>query len=566
MSDGKISYIVQLRDRFSQTLRGIDRGVRAMGRGIQRLGSMSLRGLKRQFRRLSVVVAGTTAGLIYYAGRASKAWLDKTKSLGDVRRALEVTGQATQRNQQHLANLSDWLQNVANVSDSAGDEAISYALRLGVAADEMTDFMKASLALSKVIGTDLIGGVRQLVRAQAGSTEMLSRYGIVLDKTKSKAEQYADLQQRMTRMFDDGIAKIDDAGSKWDNLKLRLSDVTKQMGRNIVQGLHLERVIDALRGGAGRLIEILEDDTNPFRAWLNDVREMAVWVASVISLLSRGDMRDMLVPDFGKLFSSIASDLNDAIINTFTTVINMLLKFAPVMGGMMGRALLDAWNERREMSAAVEQTSRHQAYQAWNQMGPDEQARQRDRLLRRAGIPERAGSDNVVQRLWQSEYASRNGKRIRDQLQRRRNQAMLARGAQEANELAPVAQADPNMSFAERFLPRTTAMIRSSGEQNKELIDTEMARLRNTFNSFAERANRTIEAPDSEGTTGPARIAARGSAGGATSAYGFLDHSRALGTEVREWKPSDKTLGDLHQVLQNIERNTKGLGDSLTQE
>jgi hypothetical protein len=46
----------------------------------------------------------------------------------------------------------------------------------------------------------------------------------------------------------------------------------------------------------------------------------------------------------------------------------------------------------------------------------------------------------------------------------------------------------------------------------------------------------------------------------------MMDHLQSVGAQVREWKPGDKTLGDLHQVMEKVEQNTRGLGDNMVQE
>ena len=302
---------------------------RATGGAIAALGRLRDFGV-RTFRRLTLAAAGAAAGIAYFGVKAVGNWLDKTRSLGEVRRALQATGQASKENQKYLRDLTDWLQTTANVSDDAGDAAVAYALRLGVAAGEMGDFMKMALTLSKVMGGDLTTAIRYLTRAENEGTQMLRRYGIEVDQTMSKEQQYAALKQRMMQMYDRGLTGIDDTGSKLQNLRLRIADVVKEMGRNITEGLKLDQVFDFLRNKAQSLIEALQKQDNPFSRWIQDVRRVAVEVAAIGQALADSDRRQETIAAIGNLIGA-------AIMDAAQGAANILIKAAPEIGRLIGQ-------------------------------------------------------------------------------------------------------------------------------------------------------------------------------------------------------------------------------------
>jgi hypothetical protein len=529
MSDGKISYIVALKDLATWGLRKIRVGLDHVAGGIKKLGGMTLSGLTSSFRRLSVVAAGTAAGLVYYAARASKAWLEKTKSLGEVRRALVVTGQATETNGKKLGQLSDWLQTVANVADDAGDAAIAYALRLGVGANEMDEFMKAALSLSKVIGSDLIGGVRQLVRAQAGSTEMLARYGIVLDQTKSKEKQYIDLKAKMLKMFDDGIASVNDAGSKWENFKHRVADVTKAFGMNLVEGLKLERVIDILRGGATKLIDALQKPDNPFRVWVEDVRKLAIDLAAVLKALSTAEGRKNLGKDMADLWQAGMHDASSAFMDTISTVISKLIQAAPIIGTLIGAAAKAAMTgvfQEREIKQAAKDLGVKMGFGS--------------------------GAFGVMRGVSEDDE-----QKIRSLVAKRRQEAIL-------KDIGFSGKDAESMDPQERLLPKVWERIQARKEVSDARTDLERQAA-----ELEALGKETPKAPDFSDVTGPAgasapATAARTASGG--GGFDFLDHARALGTEIKEWKPGEKTMTDLYTVMEGVERNTRDVHKLLEQE
>ena len=322
---------------------------RATGGAIAALGRLRDFGV-RAFRRLTLAAAGAAAGIAYFGVKAVGNWLDKTRSLGEVRRALQATGQASKENQKYLRDLTDWLQTTANVSDDAGDAAVAYALRLGVAAGEMGDFMKTALTLSKVMGSDLTTAIRYLTRAENEGTQMLRRYGIEVDQTMSKEQQYAALKQRMMQMYKQGLTGIDDTGSKLQNLRLRIADVVKEMGRNITEGLKLDQVFDFLRNKAQRLIEALQKENNPFSRWIQDVRRVAVEVAAIGQALADSDRRQDTARALGALFNAMMMD-------AVSSAGAFLMRVAPTIGSMIGvaaKAAFDPFQERDIKKAASE--------------------------------------------------------------------------------------------------------------------------------------------------------------------------------------------------------------------
>jgi hypothetical protein len=556
MSDGKVSYIIALKDLATSGLRKISAGLGHVAGGVKRLAGMSLSGLTSSFRRLSVVAAGTAAGLVYYAARASKAWLDKTQSLGEVRRALEVTGQATDTNAKKLGQLSDWLQTTANVADDAGDAAIAYALRLGVGANEMDSFMKAALSLSKVIGSDLIGGVRQLVRAQAGSTEMLARYGIVLDQTKSKEEQYLDLKAKMLKMFDDGIASVNDAGSKWENFKHRVADVTKALGMNLVEGLKLERVIDMLRGGATKLIDALQKPDNPFRVWVEDVRNLAVDLAAVLKALSTAEGRRNLGKDMADLFTAGVADAGSMFMDAMGMAVSLLVKAAPVIGTIIRDKIMEAWTKRNERKEMIEGIGNREALNAWEKM-PEWQRRS---LQKQKGGPFGGGVESEEDTMWRfrKDYGKTHAAEIEELARKQMMEDALKEGADLAGQMGGAQPA--RKSRTEEVWERirgNSAVSKARGDLERQAAELEAL------------GKETPDAPDFSDVTGPsgaapAAAASRTASGG--GGFDFLDHARALGTEIKEWKPGEKTMTDLYTVMEGVERNTRDVSKLLEQE
>jgi hypothetical protein len=556
MSDGKVSYIIALKDLATSSLRKIRNGVDHVAGGIKKLGGMTLSGLTSSFRRLSVVAAGTGAGLVYYAARASKAWLDKTQSLGEVRRALVVTGQATEANGKKLGQLSDWLQSVANVADDAGDAAIAYALRLGVGANEMDSFMKSAVGLSRVLDTDLLGATRLLIKADQGTIEALKKQGIAIDETKSKEEQAVEIKKKMLQAFNDGIAAVDDAGSKWQNFKLRVDDVTKGIGQNIVQGLNLERVIDILRGGSTKLIDALQKPDNPFRAWVVDVRNLAIDIAAVLKALSTAEGRKNLGKDMADLFTAGVEDAASLFMDVMGVAVSLLVKAAPVIGTIIRDKIMEAWSKRNERKELIQGIGNREALNAWDKM-PEWQKRSLQK--QKSGLfGGNVESEEDTMWRFREDYGKTHAAEIEDMARKQMTEDAMKEGADLAGQMS--GKEPPRKSRTEEVWER----IRNSGTVSKARTDLELQAA-----ELEALGKATPDAPDFSDVTGPAgasvpAAASRTAAGG--GGFDFLDHARALGTEIKEWKPGEKTMTDLYTVMENVERNTRDVSKLLEQE
>jgi hypothetical protein len=554
MSDGKVSYIIALKDLATGSLRKIRNGIDHVAGGVKKLGGMTLSGLTSSFRRLSVVAAGTAAGLVYYAARASKAWLDKTKSLGDVQRALVASGQATDTNARKMDELSGWMQNAANVSDNLGDEAIALALNLGVGANKMDDFMKSAIALTKNTGS-LQQSVKLLARSYNGNSQALAEFGIIVDQTKSKEEQFLAVQDELLQRFDSGVGKINDAGSKWENFKLRVADVTKGIGENIVKGLELERVFDILRGGAARLIDVLKKPDNPFRVWVEDVRNLAVDLAAVLKALSTAEGRQNLGKDMADLFVAGVADAGGLFVDFMGQAVSLLVKAAPVIGTIIRDKIMEAWTKRKERKDLIQGIGDREALNAWEKM-PEWQRRS---LQKQKGGP-LGGVESEEDTMWRfrKDYGKTHAAEIEDMARKEMMNAAMKEGADIAGQMG--GKEPDKKSQTEVVWERiraSNAVTKARGDLERQAAELEAI------------GKATPDAPDFSDVTGPAgasapAAAARTASGG--GGFDFLDHARALGTEIKEWKPGEKTMTDLYTVMEGVERNTRDVSKLLEQE
>lgn len=116
--------------------------------------------------------------------------------------ALKNTGKYSDEAFESLKNYASEIQNITRY----GDEAIISAMALGqniadFAAEDLPKATKAAIGLTAALNIDLNTSMMLIARARKGQTQTLTRYGLVLDTTATKEEQFAELLEIGAKKF-----------------------------------------------------------------------------------------------------------------------------------------------------------------------------------------------------------------------------------------------------------------------------------------------------------------------------------------------------------------------------
>jgi hypothetical protein len=211
------------------------------------LGSMILSGPLAALLSLTAVIGGVTKAIGAFA-RQQAAVNRLSASIRNQSGDVKTLGAEYQKT-------ATAIQRLTGVGDESSLETMAQGLNLGVATDEIEAMTVAAVGLSRKIGTDVKTAMMLLARGAKGQMTMFTRYGITLDQTKSKQEQFAQVLKFANDGFSLAQAELDDLSGKWGALKGAVGDASEMFGEAITKQTGLQ---DAIEGTTGVLEDLMD--------------------------------------------------------------------------------------------------------------------------------------------------------------------------------------------------------------------------------------------------------------------------------------------------------------------
>lgn len=149
--------------------------------------------------------------------------------------ALASVGQFSGQAMDDIRAFADEIHRTTTFEDDAVVSAAALIAQVGrLSGGALQRATEAAVQLSAVLGRDLSASALLVARAAAGSTEALSRYGIVIDKTLPDSEKFAAvLEQIATNFGGRAQADAETFGGKIDNLKKSWNELLESFGRSL---------------------------------------------------------------------------------------------------------------------------------------------------------------------------------------------------------------------------------------------------------------------------------------------------------------------------------------------
>lgn len=222
-----MSLIQNLVARLTMDSTAFDRNAKA--------SSKSMYGMIQQTRATQQAFAGMAAAgakiaavtaVAYAAYRGIKsltaATVEAERSEQGMISALRVRGQYSQQTVDLLRQQAEAMQDVTRFSRNEIEQAQSLALTMGAGVPELQQMTEAAIGLSVAYNRDLLAAMRLVSLARQGETGQIKEMGIVLDRSRTKQQQYVQLQEigrkQMTRAREDADTlggSIAQVGNEW---------------------------------------------------------------------------------------------------------------------------------------------------------------------------------------------------------------------------------------------------------------------------------------------------------------------------------------------------------------
>jgi len=328
-------------------------------------------GIKRSAFILTAAVGATIPLLISMAKEGQKA--------ADVQlvfaKAIQNSGKITAANVTALKAQEEALLRLGGVDDELIKSEQTRLIQMGLTGDQVLKLTPLILDLSKATGLDLLTATKLAGKATQGNIGALSRYGVQIDKAKSKVDPFAATVDALNKKFG-GTTQVlsGQLDTKLSVLREELANVREEAGIKLlpvftrivdIVGTRLvpafSKLIDAIlpdaiaglnkfadfldRGGGVKAIDGIVDT---IKAVLPAIRSGAEITARVISTAVNlfkslpPEIQSLAVAGFavnkltGGLVTNLAGGLISAVISQFKPLMNVTAGIVNVNGAVGG--------------------------------------------------------------------------------------------------------------------------------------------------------------------------------------------------------------------------------------
>lgn len=184
-------------------------------------------------------IAGLAASYLSYRSLMGSvnAYFVQQDAVEGLRSSLRNLGHQTRQTMEEYQKFASMMQSRTRYGDEGTLQAMAHGVRLGIDPSRLQEVTEAAIGLSTRVGIDLPNAMQLLARASQGHTEMLARYGVAIDGTKDKMEQFNDVLE-WSKV---GVSMAEDAAKtaqgQFEQMKNAVGDASEALGEGVAEGL-----------------------------------------------------------------------------------------------------------------------------------------------------------------------------------------------------------------------------------------------------------------------------------------------------------------------------------------
>lgn len=252
MSNKVVDLTIRLKDGVSGRLGKMKAGLSKFGAGMKK-----------------VAIAGVAmAGAIGVAlGKMAKTFAAQQDAQVALASALDQVGLSGQTLLPIFQEYATGIQRVTKYGDEGILSAMAYGKNLGINTNQLKDATTAAIGLASKYKIDLQTAMMLVGRASQGQTQMLTRYGIVLDETLSPQEKFNEVLKIGAGAFSLATAETQSASGAWQQFKNAIGDAQETIIAAMTDGEDLIGVLKGMTDAVARLI-----DEGDISFWANDIK------------------------------------------------------------------------------------------------------------------------------------------------------------------------------------------------------------------------------------------------------------------------------------------------------
>jgi len=196
----------------------------------------SLSGFSRQLLGL-VGIGGGLYGLKRGLEAAVGAAMEQEKAQMDLVAALGGTDAAIGQVRSQFGPFSESMQKLTVYSDEQVLSQMAYARNLGVTTNRLEESAKAAIGLAARYRIDLSAAMMLVGRASQGQTQMLTRYGIVMDQSLSSQEKFNELLKIGVNSFKLAEAETKTATGALQQMRNQVNELQEAFGTALLPAI-----------------------------------------------------------------------------------------------------------------------------------------------------------------------------------------------------------------------------------------------------------------------------------------------------------------------------------------
>jgi len=212
------------------------------------LGALDISGLSAALGKMAPVI-GAVAAAWSTAAKSVSEYAQAEQEMAKLDAALANSATLTADYRAQLQGLAGDLQNTTGIADEKWTSVLTTLTKFGADTSNIEQYADAVKNLAGFLGGDVEQAAFLFGKAMQGSTEMLGRYGIEVDKS---ATQTAQLDSIMAQLAQRGGGQLEaQAGTlsgQWNQLGNATSDIFESFGGLISQTQLLQATMDGVTG------------------------------------------------------------------------------------------------------------------------------------------------------------------------------------------------------------------------------------------------------------------------------------------------------------------------------
>ena len=295
---------------------------------------------KSAFSSAAVAIGSVTAAMAMkaaaFVGGQLKSTLtfwqtqeDAADSLND---ALRLSG-AGEGWSDRLQKAASDLQAYTSYGDEATLSTMALGLNMDIAASQIEDVTKAAMGLAKSYNMDVNTAMMLFAKANKGITNALSRYGIVVDHTKSKEEQFNEILRQSWALFEN--AEADTLSEKIAQVGNAFGDVKERIGEIVAKAFRLGEGAEKLTKWLSDIAQYMQDHMPQIIHFIQDIWLEVKQMAKIIFAI----VKPLLAWLWGMVKSSFMN-----IWNMLKWLFNNGMKVLKNLPTVVPAVLKDVWN------------------------------------------------------------------------------------------------------------------------------------------------------------------------------------------------------------------------------